>query len=56
MRTGKDRIVWLSALLRQPFLEDCGDIRAQWRASHLSTFSKATDVSSYAELHVLSAK
>jgi len=55
-RTGEYRVVWLSALLRQPLLEDRGDIRAQGRASHLSPFSEATDVSAIAERHFLPTK
>src|SRR5438128_7864282 len=43
-------------MLRQPFLEDCGNFGAQRRTSHFATFPYATDMSSDAELHVLSTE
>jgi hypothetical protein len=56
IRTGENGIGSGAALPRQPFLEDSSDVRAQWRASHLSPFSEATDVGARAELYILVAK
>jgi hypothetical protein len=56
IRTGENGIGGGAALLRQPFLENRGDVRAQWRAPHLSAFSEATDVGARAELYILMAK
>jgi hypothetical protein len=54
--TGRDRIVELPALLRQPSLEDGRNVGAQRRASHLAAFPEATNMSADAEFDIAPAK
>jgi len=49
-------LIWSSAQLRQPFFDNDGDIRPQGRASHLTAFSKATEMSADTELHIFAPK
>jgi len=54
--TGKDWIVGLPALLRQPFLEDGRNVGTQRRTPHFAAFPEATYMSADAEFHISPAK
>jgi hypothetical protein len=43
-------------MLLHPLLEDCRDIRPEWRASHLASLPKAANVGACAEHYVLAPK
>jgi hypothetical protein len=53
---GEDRIDGVAALVRQPGLEDCDNLRAQWRTPHLPPLAETTDMSAGADIHILTSK
>lgn len=53
---GEDRIDGAAALFRQPGLEHCDDLRAQWRTPHLPPLAETTDMSAGTDIHILTSK
>jgi hypothetical protein len=56
IQAGKDGLIRASVLLNQPFFENGGDIRPERCASHLPAFSQTAEMSTDAELHILTSK
>jgi hypothetical protein len=52
----EDRIDGVAALFRQPVLEDCDNLWAQWRTPHLPPLAETTDMSAGADMHILTSK